>query len=77
DDQTVNAVNLRRFIVDVTSNATTNDPAEATLIQSRHRIPEEGLQLGQILVLQSAFPDALRFFETNEAVARRMHAEAD
>lgn len=77
DDETVNAVNLRRLVGEVTGNEATYDSRRATIIQSRHRAPEFPMVEGQILVLQSAFPDALRFFEHSEAVARRMHAEKD
>ena len=77
DDETVNAQNLRRMIGTVTGNVATRDPARATIIQSRHKVPEAPLAEGQIVVLQSAFPDALRFFERSEAVSRQMHAEGD
>lgn len=77
DDETVNAVNLRRMVGEVTGNTATYDATRATLIQSRHKVPEAPLSEGQIVVLQSAFPDALRFFEPSEAVSRRMHAEKD
>ncbi len=77
DDETVNAVNLRRMVGEATGNRATYDPRRATIIQSRHKVPEFPLVEDQIVVLQAAFPDALRFFERSEAVARRMHAEKD
>lgn len=55
----------------------TNDVWEATVIQTRHRIPEEPLQEGQILIFQVPIPEALRTVEPSERETRRMHAEAD
>ena len=77
DDDTVNAANLRRFIQSVTGNDTTRSVAEATIIQSRHRIPEQALSGSQIVVLQAAFPCPLRFFERNDARTRKLHARGD
>ena len=51
-DDTVNAVNIRRFFERTTAVATTTRTREATLIQTRHRIPEQPLTEGQILVYQ-------------------------
>src|SRR6201999_3019639 len=55
----------------------TFDKAEATIIQTRHRIPEEILNESQILVLQVPLPEILRTVERHEAKTRQMHAEAD
>ncbi len=77
DDDTVNAANLRRFITGVTGNRTTTETAAANIIQTRHRIPEQPLSDGQIVVLQAAFPCPLRFFERNDAKTRKLHARAD
>lgn len=76
-DDSVNAANLRRFISRMTGAATTTDAAEATLIQSRHRIPEEILREGQVLVLQVPYPEPLRTVQPDMTVARTMHAEGD
>ncbi|HOI74924.1 MAG TPA: alpha-D-ribose 1-methylphosphonate 5-phosphate C-P-lyase PhnJ [Syntrophales bacterium] len=76
-DGSVNAVNIKRFVNTVTGVKTTTDAREATLIQTRHRIPEEPMTEDQILVLQVPYPEALREVEPSEAVTRRMHAEAD
>ncbi len=76
-DGSVNAVNLKRFIHAVTGVRLTTDTLEATLIQTRHRIPEEPLTADQILVLQVPYPEALRTVEPSEAVTRRLHAEGD
>ncbi|HQP39153.1 MAG TPA: alpha-D-ribose 1-methylphosphonate 5-phosphate C-P-lyase PhnJ [Polyangiaceae bacterium] len=76
-DGSVNAVNIKRFVNAVTGVKITTDTREATLIQTRHRIPEEPMTDRQILVLQVPYPEALREVEPSEAVTRRMHAEAD
>lgn len=76
-DGSVNAVNIKRFVNVVTGVKITTDAREATLIQTRHRIPEEPMTDKQILVLQVPYPEALREVEPSEAVTRRMHAEAD
>ncbi|MCD4758552.1 MAG: alpha-D-ribose 1-methylphosphonate 5-phosphate C-P-lyase PhnJ [Arcobacteraceae bacterium] len=76
-DGSVNAVNMRNFITSVTDNKTTLDTLKATLIQTRHRIPEEELQEGQILVFQVPMPDVLETVEPDTAKAKVMHANAD
>lgn len=76
-DDSVNAANLRRFIAQVSGARTTTDTLEATLIQSRHRIPEERLQEGQILILQVPIPEPLRYVEPSDARARELHALGD
>lgn len=77
DDASVNAVNLRRLITKTTGATETLDTAEATLLQSRHRIPEEVMREDQILILQVPIPEPLRLVERSVAVARAMHAELD
>ncbi len=76
-DDSVNAVNIRRFVQRVTGVETTIDTAQASLIQTRHRIPEERLRADQILVFQVPIPEPLRDLEPSERETRRMHAEAD
>jgi alpha-D-ribose 1-methylphosphonate 5-phosphate C-P lyase len=76
-DGSVNAVNIKKFIRAVADVRITHDTLEATVIQTRHRIPEEPMTAGQILVLQVPYPEALREVEASEAETRRMHAEAD
>lgn len=75
-DGSVNAVNIKNFVVQVTGVRTTLDTREATLIQTRHRIPEEAMTRDQILVLQVPYPEALRTVEPSEAETRRLHGEA-
>jgi alpha-D-ribose 1-methylphosphonate 5-phosphate C-P lyase len=76
-DDSVNAANLRRFIARTAGVNTTTDAMRATLIQSRHRIPEERLREGQTLVLQVPDPEPLRPVEPSTARAHAMHADAD
>jgi len=76
-DDTVNAVNIRRFFQRTTGVATTERTTEATLIQTRHRIPETPLAEGQILVYQVPVPEPLMKLEPREAETRRMHALAE
>lgn len=76
-DDSVNAVSIKKFVEQVTGVATTDDTEAATLIQTRHRIPEKTLRHDQILVLQVPIPEPLRNVEPAEAVTRRMHGEAD
>jgi alpha-D-ribose 1-methylphosphonate 5-phosphate C-P lyase len=77
-DDSVNAVSLRDFILATCPGvAATTHAAAASIIQTRHRIPEEPLGEGQILVLQVPYPDALVVVEANEERRRQMHAEAD
>jgi alpha-D-ribose 1-methylphosphonate 5-phosphate C-P lyase len=76
-DASVNACNLREFVRRMTDCRVTFDTAEATIIQSRHRVPEEVLTDRQILVLQVPQPEVLRGVERYEFRTRQMHAEAD
>ncbi len=76
-DDSVNAANLRRFISRMTGVATTSDTLAATVIQSRHRIPEERLAEGQALVLQVPDPEPLRRVTPDSSKARELHADAD
>ena len=54
--------------------ATTETAEVASIIQTRHRIPEHPLHEGQILVLQVPIPEPLRFLEPRETETRKMHA---
>jgi len=73
-DDTTNAVSIRRFFARTTGVATTRRTDEATLIQTRHRIPETPLREGQIVVFQVPIPEPLRWLEPREAETRKMHA---
>ena len=74
-DESVNAVNIRKLVVNTTNVGVTDDTKKATLIQSRHRIPEESLNENQILVLQVPYPDPLRQVETSEYKSKRLHGD--
>ncbi len=73
-DDTTNAVSIRKFFERTAGVATTEVTAEATVIQTRHRIPEVPLTEGQILVYQVPIPEPLRFLEPRETETRKMHA---
>jgi alpha-D-ribose 1-methylphosphonate 5-phosphate C-P lyase len=77
DDASMNAVNIRCLVSRTTGVRTTMRTSEATLVQTRHRVPEEPMRPGAILVLQVPFPEPLRLVEPSDAVTRRMHAERD
>jgi alpha-D-ribose 1-methylphosphonate 5-phosphate C-P lyase len=76
-DDTTNAVNIRRFFARTAGVATTERTIEASVIQTRHRIPETPLREDQILVFQVPEPEPLRTLEPREAETRTMHALAD
>jgi alpha-D-ribose 1-methylphosphonate 5-phosphate C-P lyase len=73
-DDTTNAVSIRQFFARTTGVRTTTRTDRATLIQTRHRIPETPLREGQILVLQVPIPEPLRWLEPRETETRKMHA---
>jgi alpha-D-ribose 1-methylphosphonate 5-phosphate C-P lyase len=77
DDDSVNAVNLRRFVEKTTGVSLTSDTTQATIVQTRHRIPEEPMRADQILVLQVPMADPLHSIEPVVERATEMHAEAD
>ena len=76
-DDTTNAVSIRKFFQKTAEVAVTEDTANATIIQTRHRIPEEELSENQILVYQVPIPEPLRFLEPRETETRKMHALED
>ncbi len=80
-DDTTNAVSIRAFFAKVANVRTTTHTAEASIIQTRHRIPERRLEAGQILVYQVPIPEPLRFLEprnrdAENACAGRIWAHA-
>jgi alpha-D-ribose 1-methylphosphonate 5-phosphate C-P lyase len=76
-DDTTNAVSIRKFFQKVAGVAVTEATVDATIIQTRHRIPETPLTEGQILVYQVPIPEPLRFLEPRETETRKMHALAE
>jgi alpha-D-ribose 1-methylphosphonate 5-phosphate C-P lyase len=73
-DDTTNAVSIRKFFVKTAGVKTTEATENASIIQTRHRIPERPLHEGQILVYQVPIPEPLRFLEPRETETRKMHA---
>ena len=73
-DDTTNAVSIRKFFQRVAGVAVTEQTEDATVIQTRHRIPEQALTESQILVYQVPIPEPLRFLEPRETETRKMHA---
>jgi alpha-D-ribose 1-methylphosphonate 5-phosphate C-P lyase len=73
-DDTTNAVSIRKFFMKTAGVRTTTSTRKATVIQTRHRIPELPLSEHQILVFQVPIPEPLRFLEPRETETRRMHA---
>jgi alpha-D-ribose 1-methylphosphonate 5-phosphate C-P lyase len=76
-DDTTNAVSIRSFFRRMTGVATTERTPDATIVQTRHRIPETRMVEGQILVYQVPIPEPLRWLEPRESETRKMHALAE
>lgn len=73
-DDTTNAVSIRNFFTKVCAMKTTEKTEQASIIQTRHRIPEQPLRKDQILVFQVPIPEPLRFIEPRETETKKMHA---
>jgi alpha-D-ribose 1-methylphosphonate 5-phosphate C-P lyase len=76
-DDTTNAVSIRAFFARTAGVQTTTHTADATIIQTRHRVPEQTLSEGQILVYQVPQPEPLYTLESSRAETRRMHGLAE
>lgn len=76
-DDTTNAVSIRKFFARTAGVATAERTEEASVIQTRHRIPETPLSENQILVYQVPIPEPLRWLEPRETETRLMHALED
>jgi len=76
-DDTTNAVNIRQFFARTTGIATTTRTRDATVIQTRHRIPETPLADYQILVYQVPQPEPLYKLEARRAETLKLHAAED
>lgn len=76
-DDTTNAVSIRRFFARTARVATTERTPQASIIQTRHRIPETPLREDQIMVFQVPIPEPLRYIEPSESETRTMHALND
>lgn len=77
DEEGVNAVNLRRLIAGTLRCRTTADTLDASIVQSRHRVPEDKLDADDILVLQVPQSEPLRKVEKSVYECKRRHAEGD
>ncbi|MEJ8476362.1 alpha-D-ribose 1-methylphosphonate 5-phosphate C-P-lyase PhnJ [Roseibium algae] len=73
-DDTTNAVAIRGFFKKTARVATSTLTSDASIIQTRHRIPEQTLTEDQIIVFQVPIPEPLRFLEPRETETRKMHA---
>ncbi|MCC8957598.1 alpha-D-ribose 1-methylphosphonate 5-phosphate C-P-lyase PhnJ [Bradyrhizobium sp. Pear77] len=76
-DDTTNAISIRRFFKKVAQIVTTEKVDEATVIQTRHRVPETALIEGQILVYQVPQPEPLRGIAPRQIESRKLHAYAE
>ena len=76
-DDTVNAVNIRRFFQRTTGVNVTTLTREASIIQTRHRIPETPLREGQMIVYQVPVPEPMQRLEPRETETRTLHALAE
>jgi alpha-D-ribose 1-methylphosphonate 5-phosphate C-P lyase len=74
-DESVNAVSIKKLVHSTTGVELVERTQEATLIQSRHRIPEVPLTKEQILVLQVPEPEPLRKVEAREFMTKILHSE--
>jgi len=73
-DDTTNAVSIRNFFKKTANIETTETTSQASIIQTRHRIPEEKLKEKQILVYQVPIPEPLAFLEPRYQETKKMHA---
>jgi alpha-D-ribose 1-methylphosphonate 5-phosphate C-P lyase len=73
-DESVNAANIRRLAERTAAVETTTDTTDASVIQTRHRVPEEAMTDEQILVLQVPTTDPLRKVDGSDDANRRRHA---
>ncbi len=77
DDHSANAAAMRDLIAGSARCGATTSTAAATIIQSRHRIPELTLRDDQLLVLQVPHPEPLRMVVPDEVAALQHHAAHD
>ena len=76
-DDTVNAVNIRRFFQRTTNVEITTHTQAATLIQTRHRIPEMPLRQDQVIIYQVPVPEPMQRLEPRERETRSLHGLAE
>src|SRR3546814_20651396 len=76
-DDTTNAVNIRRFFARVAGVPTTEATAEASIVQTRHRVPEDQLREGQVIASQVPQPEPLRPQARRKVECRKLHANRE
>ena len=73
-DDTTNAVSIRGFFIKTANVETTEETEQATVIQTRHRIPEQPLGNHQILVIKCPFLNPYAFWSPGKRKPERcMH----
>ena len=72
-DDTTNAVNIRQFFERTTGVETTERTRAASIIQTRHRIPEAPLTEQQVLVYQVPQPEPLYKLEARRSETLKLH----
>ena len=72
-DDTTNAISIRSFFAKTAGVQTTTKTEFATIIQTRHRIPENKMTKKQILVYQVPLPEPMRWLEPSETETRNLH----
>ncbi|MEA4875200.1 alpha-D-ribose 1-methylphosphonate 5-phosphate C-P-lyase PhnJ [Anaerorhabdus sp.] len=76
-DESVNAISIKKLIQETTDVEVTDDTTKATLIQSRHRIPEEKTGKNKLIILQVPTPEPLRDYEPSETKTKILHGEKE
>lgn len=76
-DDSLNAVQMKELIADTSRCATTTRTVDASIVQSRHRLPEVPMTADQVLVLQLPNPEPLRRVEPDEVICARLHGDRD
>lgn len=76
-DESVNATAMRELVHQSAGAAVTTDTRVATIVQSRHRIPDTPMRRDQLLVLQLPHPDPLRRVVPRRAESRAHHVRGD
>ncbi len=74
DDNTLNALSIKDYFKKIAAVYTTEKISHATIIHTRHRIPETELSKNQIVVYQVSCPEPLQRIEPDRCRAARMHA---
>ncbi|MCB9495221.1 MAG: alpha-D-ribose 1-methylphosphonate 5-phosphate C-P-lyase PhnJ [Desulfobacteraceae bacterium] len=73
-DDTTNAVSIRKFFKKTADIQVTTCTNKATIIQTRHRIPEQKLNENQIVVYQVPIPEPMQFIEPSKEKTEKYHA---